>query len=842
MSNSATWAWDDALIVPVIQVEKGKVTHLRDRVIRNAPLKYFWGRELVERYGTRSPVVVIEWRGKITAADLRTPVKFRGVEYDGSWASGSMIKSRKTFGFLKGFKPLAGAMEFEEQATKVGRALLPDSIFALAGEWRVRTVDVKQSVGWMLEGDGFAYIKESLLPSGWRDNAVRLGICKQNYQLWQQLTVARNYDEILKQVLAFVDNWWATKFVPLVSGGKLFADDYRVQLVEANHEMARHPYYAAKSDESVASSFRQIATCPMVDQDMWLAVPGTDWGLPAGRYLVSRFPIASYYGVMCINSSGEPQIAQRLLGCVQGTFTARRSDKAVISSAKFLVGVVADKDWPDPNSDIITSVENWKLGPGDLGTATFDGVLSVMQSYGPERLLSVPLDVFKLMAGDVDGDLVAVAEYPEEMPALEDALRSLPEIKGMKGIKTHTALGDRGAAEFLLNAMNANLGWATNNRSSTFATTRQQRKAIAHACHEHGMIVKADTFSLDVWLTSMVQDTVDALKSHIKTAVINGRMGKLNGVLGDVIGGTPAYLRWKGSEWAWKAGRPMLWSQLPPEQIALAAVDKDFRKGPEMKSHMRDETEGLIAEIFRHQCNLAGSDGTLLLQTAWEASGHEIEPLPLVHFRDWAPSVDKRDVEAAKAFQIAWDAWLRDREASRINKEYNPEDLDDQIEWHEMWRSTCMAIVKEKFGGDMHVAAYALWHLLHSSASKLSTAAAVFIGFPTICLEVCEMAEQRMDLATYECIFIGFGHNFIDMPVTFEGTVDVVGNEVHSASGHPLLRNGSLVAMLGDISVKNADAGMRRPPEGHYVCRAVPFSTSGKTWQAVLTPIRRETQ
>lgn len=838
------FSWDDTLIVPVVSVTKGKVKLLRKRRIHNAPLKYLCGRDWVERFGTADPVIVVEWRGKITAADINRPIMFMGREYDASWASGSMIKERKTFGFIKGLKPLGSSFTEVEQSTKVGRALLPDSSYAVAGAFTVKTVAKKEKFnGIWPEGDGFGYIPERLLPKGWLDTSITLGKCKQNYQLWQQLILAPNYQALLRQVLGWVDSWWQTDYQAVVDSGTVGMDDTRAALVNANHEMERHPYVVQKNPDSVAAFFRQVGTSPMLEQEMYLMVPAATWTLPPGEYMCSRFPITSTSGTAYVEIDSNDKVAEserervgKLLGAVQVSLTGKDPDGNIVH-AKCLLGVVPDDMWPEGGPDIVTSVENWKFGPKQTGLMILDGVMSVLSAFDSTRLLGADPDAYAIMTGDFDGDFTAVAKIPKELSELRYALANLPPISGKKTVKTHTLYGDRGAGDFLLNAMNANLGWATNNRSATMAATREQRRIIAQKCHEAGMISRPTEKELDIFLTTTVQQTVDALKSFIKTSVINGRMSRLNGILSDVLGGTPSYLRWKGSEWAWKAGRPRLWSQLSPELQYLAATNEDFRKGPEMKSHLRDETNGFIAEIFKHGSRPITDDGESLLQLAWEASGRTLEPLPLVHFRNWAPPVEEKDIEAAKKFQTAYDEWLESREIARSAGEYDATDLDNVAEWHAEFQNSCISIAKREFGGDIARAAYAYWHLAHSSGSKLSQAAGVFIGFQRIALAICRQASQRETPRTCETILVGMVHNFTSVPDSFEGEVDVLDGEVFSVSGHPRLKS-TLVAVIGDISVKNADAGMVRPANGRYVCKALPFTSSGKTWRAVMTLVQ----
>lgn len=840
--KSMLYGWTDGLKVPVLKVEKGKVEFVRDRIIHNAPLMYHWGAEL-SKY--EYPVIVVCWRGTITPADLRTPVVYKGVAYDCSWASGSFIKTRKTYGFPVGFRPLPGVFTEEEQATKIGRALLPDAQFSLAGEFSIRTVENHS----LLDGkhpieDGNGYIREGALPSDWAENKITLAACKQNYQIWQALgtTEPNLYQKVLDEMQVYIREWWADWKQQSVTRRK--AEGFRKELLDLNPELELHPYWVNPADESVSSLMRQCSTNPMLSQSMWLAVPAAKWTFPTGAGIGTRYPVASIKGSRVVDvdddeiTKSERERIARYKGALQVTLTTSSTDG--YRSYKMILIVVPDEDWKD-NCDIVTSVENLKLYRGKrdehLGVSVQNGVLATLNVYDGDRLAGIPPDEFKEMAGDFDGDFIAWMPLDREKFANTiKAFKALPNLKGMKGKKTHNAIGDRGASEFLVNAMNANLGWATNARSASFAATNQQREELAKRLHAAGRIPYPETWSMDIWLTDMVQQVVDALKSHISMKLVMGVLGEYNGILTSIIPAYPAYLRWKRSDWAWKRGRPRLYSELSPELQALLRTDEDFAASEEMRSHIDDRTEGFAADIFRYNSSLKLDTGENVLEAAWNAVGMTVEPRPLCHFKDWAPPVEESDVECAKAFVTAFQSWNEDREAAKAAGIYVSNDLDDILEFNDEWRGTCASLTRKLFDGDSHRACYALWHLLHSKASKSSQAAAVFKGFPDICRGIVKKAASGRTQGAVKTILVGMAHNFSAVPETFSGHVEVRGREIHSVSGHPLL-SGTLVAVVGDINPKNQKDGYSTPLSGKYVMEAIPFSSSGKVWTATLSPI-----
>lgn len=839
---SMLFGWVDELAVPVLQVEKGKVKFIRTRMIHNSPLRYHWGEELS---GYEYPVVIVEWRGKFSAADLRTPVVYKGVSYDASWASGSFVKSKKTYGFPVGFRPLPGAFVEEEQATKIGRALVPDCQMAMAGQFSVRTVANGTEWNGHPVEDGIGYIREGALPQGWSSNAISLKGCKQNYQIWQGLGTTKPdlYSRMLLEVKGYIQEWWNDWKQRSVTAQK--AEGFRAELLELNPQLELHPYWVAPADEAISSLFRQASICPMFPQSMWLAVPAKAWTCVAGVYVASRYPITSFKGSRVVTTGDSPlevrerdRIA-RFKGAIQVTLTAKKAEGGYCSYKMILV-VIADEDWKE-NCDIVSSDENLKLFRGKrdshLGVALLDGVLSILNVYGKDRLLGIPAAEFKEMTGDFDGDFCAIMPLDKEkFPWIIKAFESLPNLTGVKGKKTHTPIGDRGAADFLVNAMDANLGWGTNARSASFAADNGERAELAKRLCSAGRIPKPETWSLDIWLTSTVQAIVDSLKSNIDMGGVNGQLQEYNGILNDVIPAYPSYLRWKRSDWAWKRGRPRLYSELSPELHMLMKTDKDFAASEEMRSHVADETKGIAADIFRFNSELKIDSGESVLEAAWVAVGMTVEPRPLCHFKNWAPPVDESDIEAAKVFVTAFAAWNDDRNAAKAAGMYVSDDLDDIMEFNDEWRNTCASLARKVFGGDEYRACYALWHLLHSKASKSSQAAAVFKGFPGICRGIVEKAASEDRHGAVKTILVGMVYNFSVLPETFSGTVEVRGREVHSVEGHPLL-NGTLVAVIGDINAKNQKDGYSCPLSGKYMLSALPFSASGKVWTATMSPI-----
>jgi len=916
------YKWETKLTVPVVDAATGLAMMVGDldnpvpmhRAIPNAPMRFFF---------PDTPVVILDWTSvgelvneKVLAHQdaearagkaktpshelnkhywlefLKTPVVYEGVEYFGCYSWGSSVKNMMTLGLPDDILRKSGLCFADVHFLYSNAVLVPVANFGTGVFEDVKILVLPPGATWHGHtiADGFGLISRSMFDIAYdvAKEPVKLSrMAKNNYQVAQRFDWAEVYEEateMVKKWQSFLDRagyQMTLDFVDSENG------EYKLSLVEANEDMFHHPYIQGQVRDGEGEYAAMLGSSFPFMGVTRIAVPTSEdyWVFQVGKYFVVRWPVDSNSNVCPIEIAEESSDLPRIMSMVTAQYrfaqpSAKFKRKVFIKG----VGAVADDEIMEGYDMIVCSLDikmiDSKVNLGDLraqaekmGSYTLNvpgfSTLAFTQVYGAGTAIGCPIEAWKEMGGDFDGDYATVydlAGYPKMFAHCQTWDRSQKSYKILKQYRDPTH-----RAEMIHNSFYMQIGSAVNTVSGTycdaFANMSNVAKLLDSTIKKAVNMLGPDYYyvhsltplqRLEFWRTLIVKIMTDGYKSSlVKLRVWAGNIASANNKLSDAkdgYGGSAPWTVWKKgvrvgeqqSYWAFRYGLPEFRDQLPQEKLQYfnSPLGKKAKKGPEWLSHipaqMASSTIVRIYQLWKpwFQKHWNEYKGGLTIH-------EQVQCYPLSHFTSWVEIVHEDDLRKAYELKSQYDAVIG---TVQWRKKEKGEAFKDT------WQAVAEAWVTQFPTREYGVAA--LWRACHHARGTLARAGAVFLAFPDDCLEIVKTRPGRAS-HTMKTIVLGVEKNIVGKPKkryppqyvyvesdkllgemkSYVCSMDMKFPGMQRVREYPVPPN--LIGTIAIIEPARAKRGFVHPPDGRYVMQMelVSGAKEGKgSYVAILTP------
>lgn len=670
-------------------------------------------------------------------------VSYGGNDYCGAWASGSANKKGETFGLTHDIGWESGMMRYVEDVMRFQRWLLAQGYFGFnRRKYRIKLLPEKTMTKWGQVADGFGYFAR---PPVNNRTPIKLGRSKGSYTFWQRIPYSNIlWDEIKPLIDNRIMNISGSVAAMLTSGNSL---DQKAKLVDINPEMVEHPFVALAIQDAWGEYLERVSTTAPVGTVYRLAVPAdpsiefVESGDAAGsKIVITRYPVDSYSSIQAVETNYSERIAD--MEAIQYSLSAYDV---------FFKGCAAIIDEPDLDGyDAILCNKDLKMAYPNLSAIQFDGdwsgdaCLSITQRYQKGSCIGVNVDWFATkFGGDTDGDGAEIT-FCNGLPALYDAVKSLPEAVSPKLPKVKRLLkqGDY-RPEFIEMSMQNLVGFASNVTSQVLAKANQESQALLlgfdNASHLHEKLNYA------------IKMGTDGLKTNIDPSFVVAMLTSVQAKLSqDEINPAP----W--TQWG-NADNDSFIHSIPKVFDSLIVKDMKYYgiNGAEEEELSDEEFNNAVSKEYH--TGMIGIIASYVLPAIKDMLGEAGKHQPLSYFRRWGLQRQEL-IPIAKEIRDWWNI-----HQSRTNWA-DPKDI---LSFKSRFTDKVNEIV-EREQCDRWELANTLWVISHSARGLDNQAACVFFAFPEECESIILLRPG--DTPEIETVITGLSYQ---LPTYLAGEIEV---------------------------------------------------------------------
>lgn len=891
----------ESLVVPVVDAFTGlQLSHplpnsngervYKERVYGVSPLRTLW---------PEVSVVILDWNKAVEALEdqlnedikmakrenqevpdfreeryrrmlelVQQPVHHEGKDYFGWWGWGSAAKEHQTIGFDVDPGKVSGLLSSAEDGSRYLRTFLPSSLYGgcMLDSATVLVLPDRSKFKGHLVADGFGFIKRSIWEKARNPDGrpIRLGRGRQNYLQWMRYRWDRIKNEAIPLIMAHLKKIgsvnWVLQQLDSTAGG------YKNELIEIEEDMLHHPYCKLSANTSIKKLMTEIGTTVPLETWVRIAIP-TDVGSVVwegdSKVICSRHPMDSWQSQTALKLNTQSVVYERELDFVKNLVVVQTTETSPTTAAKGLRGVLPDDVMGQ--YDIVCTEEDFKMLKQNIEAfrngetkveVIKDLVIAFTQEYAPGSCAAIEPELWKGQGGDYDGDMMFVTPCSSYPLIWQECASWAGRDHSWKIPKTANPPEER--AKLLVDVFGSGVGFATNVVSTTFTRQPDDRQPVIEAMYKAGVLFEPTERDLDRWSNKVIKVMTDGFKRKVNMAAERAMLWKAQQAITTECGGTARWATWgqvpnrfgKGGSPAFVNGIPKFWDMLSESTLSYIGRDPDRRRDPQIRMHIpREQYGGTNAEIYRlvlpwieEQYN----EVAVALKTGETFSFLElIETYPASYYLDWAPKV--KDEEILLGLKMA-------AEFAGQSRQVSWESSHETQHFKETWQQACDRWSKQ-FGSRQY-AAYVLWRAAHHASISGNGAAAVFVGFPDIAMQIVKEKPGKREQQEIGVVALvaGARYNFIDgtMPERL-GPVTV---EVYEIPWRGELRQivvldepvpGMLdkehfpIGTFGMITKepRNANRFYSIPENGSYVAR-FEINKSGKSHRAYLNPLSDE--
>ena len=818
--------------------------------------------------GETPPDYDVELRRRIKEYMLR-PIEFNGMIFYGYFMWGSGVKKSQTIGLTHDLCVESGLVQGAEDCVRGTAMLLPSANYGggFFDGLKVLVVNDKTVVFGHMVADGAGLIAEDIAnamraPDSW---PIKLGLSHNNALVWQRFRWDKIQPEAEPLILNNLDSMgsmeWQLREIDRS------AATYKRALIEADPQMAYHPYCTYRIVRGVRRQLVELNSTVPLDFYTRIAVPTAlhEYVMQDDVYdthfIVTRWPADSWQSTTGEKASKSEAYLREQQRIFRPYVQIRLNSRT--HHGKDVCGVTPREEMG--GYDLVMTNEDFKVIAGQPDIRKWrkscaprfemrlkDVVISMTQWYEPGCAVGCPVDEWKKKGGDYDGDPVFIAPC-SDLPLI------WAEAASFKSHNDNTYKLEKSSAplerrvEMIVDNMSNEIGFATNVMADTFTVYPDDRQSFAQALYEaippqeHGMEAP-EIWALDRWLNKVVKLCTDGFKVPTVDMVgVRAWLWKAQ----RAVGRTAAWLLWARDDDPERelAGAPAFEKMIPefvsemtPEQLRYADQHEKYRRGLHWRCNIPPEHEdATIAQIYRITRPWTVAQFDVQYKRDKPSYLAMLQTKDLSTFLSWVPHVSNKDIEEGREMVQTF---------AKIANTVSWENEEAVLEFKESWQIQCNAWAK-KWPSRQH-AVYVMWSASHHMSSSDNSAGAVFMAFPVECLDIVRNKPGRVEEAGEPKVILitGMDWNFSVTPpnqidnvmvrlelIRWKGEEVTIAVSVDDLPGQRPERPPMPAKILGFLQGEGRGGFWSVPPPGVYLAKSIKRAKTGKSYVCHLVPV-----